>query len=386
MTARNKPATFSPRPLISGRIRPNLIEICQNFGVIGPCFGSVPHGNGHINDTFAVTCDAKGQPVRYILQRINRRVFKDIPSLMENVNRVTSHTVSCMASQGGDSYDPRRTLKLVPTNTNQAYHVDVEGCFWRCYVFIEGASTYDLIQSPTQAGAAARAFGEFLALLGDLEGPRLHETIPDFHHTPKRLQRLREVLAADPCGRVAEVATEIAFALKREELAHKLVGLHQAGDLPERVTHNDTKLNNVMLDDHTGEGLAVIDLDTVMPGFAVNDFGDLGRTAANAGLEDETDLSKVTVRLDVYAALLEGFLAGARAMLTPREIDLLPLGVRLMTYENGVRFLTDYVQGDTYYKIHRPGHNLDRCRNQFKLLTELEAAAPAIDALVQRYR
>lgn len=377
---------LSPKPLTAAKIRPNLIEVCQNFTVRGPCSGGVPHGNGHINDTFAVTCDDTGRPVRYILQRINHRIFKDIPALMDNISRVTSHTVSRMSSKAGGGHDPRRTLKLIPTHTGKAYYVDAEGCYWRCYVFIEHAHTFDLIQSSTQAGAAARAFGEFLALLGDLDGPRLHETIPDFHHTPQRLQRLREALAADPCGRVPEVAAEVAFALEREELAHTLVRLHQTGDLPERVTHNDTKLNNVMLDEHTGEGLAVIDLDTVMPGFAVNDFGDLGRTAANAALEDEADLTQVTVRLDAYDALIQGFLVGARPLLTSREIDLLPLGVRLMTYENGVRFLTDHLLGDTYYKIHRPGHNLDRCRNQFKLVTELEAAAAQIDAMIRHHR
>jgi aminoglycoside phosphotransferase (APT) family kinase protein len=364
---------------------PDLAAVGRCFQIPGAYLDGGPYGSGHINDTFAVHYQQAGVVVRYIMQRINPKVFRDIPAMMHNIDRVLAHQNHALRIRGAN--DPsRRALTLIPAVEGGPLVTDEVGGLWRTYLFIEGASTHDLIQSPAQAGAAARAFGEFLALLGDLEGPRLHETIPDFHHTPKRLQRLREVLAADPCGRVAEVAPEIAFALEREEFAHTLVGLHQAGDLPERVTHNDTKLNNVMLDDHTGEGLCVIDLDTVMPGFAVNDFGDLGRTAANAGLEDETDLSKVTVRLDVYAALLEGFLAGARAMLTPREIDLLPLGVRLMTYENGVRFLTDYVQGDTYYKIHRPGHNLDRCRNQFKLVAELEAAAPAIDALVQRYR
>lgn len=377
---------FSRDPVIAGRIRPNLIQVCQNFTVAGPCAGGEPHGNGHINDTFAVICNDNERPVRYILQRINHRVFQDIPALMDNIRRVTSHTVGRMATKVGYPYDPRQTLELIPTRGGEAYHVDDEGCYWRCYVFIEEAHTCDLIQSPAQAGAAARAFGEFLALLGDLDGPRLHETIPDFHHTPKRLQRLREALAADPCDRVAAVAPEITFALEREELAHTLDLLHQSGDLPERVTHNDTKLNNVMLDEHTGEGLAVIDLDTVMPGFAVNDFGDLGRTAANAALEDETDLTRVTVRLDAYDALIEGFLSGARPLLNPREIDLLPLGVRLMTYENGVRFLTDHILGDVYYKIHRPSHNLDRCRNQFKLVTELEAAANQIDAMIRRHR
>jgi aminoglycoside phosphotransferase (APT) family kinase protein len=364
---------------------PDLAAIGRAFIIPGEFLTGAPYGSGHINDTYAVHYRQAGAVVRYIFQRINPRVFRDIPAMMHNIDRVLAHQNAALRARGVEDAS-RRALTLIPAVTGGPLATDEAGGQWRVYLFIEGAVTHDLIQSPTQAGAASRAFGEFLALLGDLDGPRLHETIPAFHHTPSRLQRLQEAIAADVCGRAAEVGPEIAFALARTEFAHTLDRLHRAGDLPERVTHNDTKLNNVMLDAHTGEGLCVIDLDTVMPGFAVNDFGDLGRTAANAALEDETDLARVTVRLDVYDALVEGFLAGARPMLTAREIDLLPLGVRLMTYENGVRFLTDHLQGDTYYKIHRSGHNLDRCRNQFKLVAELEAAAAQIDAMVRRHR
>ncbi|MCX7916301.1 MAG: aminoglycoside phosphotransferase family protein [Verrucomicrobiae bacterium] len=336
----------------------------RNFVIYGEFVCARPHGSGHINDTYAVTFDQAGKPVRYIVQRINHRVFNNPVALMENIYRVTTHVKAKLT--GARS---RRALTLVPTRDGQPFHRDEAGNFWRCYLFIEGARTYDAVESPKQAYEAARAFGRFQQLLADLPAPRLHETIPDFHHTPKRLAALEAAIAADTAGRARECGPEIEFVMKRRALTRALV---EAG-LPERVTHNDTKLNNVMLDDATGEGVCVIDLDTVMPGLALYDFGDQVRTTTSPAKEDERDLTKVGLRREMFEALARGYLEAAGRFLTREEKELLVVAGKVITLEIGIRFLTDYLSGDVYFKVHRPGHNLDRCRTKFKLVESIEA-------------
>ena len=270
-------------------------------------------------------------------------------------------------------------LRLIPARDGRAWHVDAEGNHWRAYHFIEKARTYDAVESTEQAFQAARAFGRFQELLAGLPAPRLHDTIPDFHHTPKRFKALEKAIAADVAGRAILVKPEIEFALARQSITGVLLD----ANLPERVTHNDTKFNNVMLDDATGEGICVIDLDTVMPGLAPYDFGDMVRTTTSPAMEDEQDLSKVTMQFPMFEALVRGYLSSAGEFLTKAEKDLLAFSGRLITFEIGIRFLTDYLAGDTYFKVHRNGHNLDRCRTQFKLIESIEQQEEKMDRLVE---
>ena len=259
---------------------------------------------------------------------------------------------------------------------------DDEGNWWRMYLFIEFARTYDIIENERQAYEAASAFARFQNRLADLPAPRLHETIPAFHNTLWRLKALDAAIAADVCGRKAEVAAEIAFVEERRAQCGRLLERQARGEIPERITHNDTKINNVMLDDVTGAGVCVIDLDTVMPGLALYDFGDMVRSATAAAKEDERDLSKVGSRIGMFEALARGYLSEA-AFLVPAEVDELVFSGRLITLTIGIRFLTDYLSGDVYFKTHRPGQNLDRCRTQLQMVRSMEAQADAMESIVQ---
>ena len=359
------------------------LVVASEFHFGGKIVSAAPYGSGHINDTFLTLVEIAGQQRRFILQRINHQVFKQPDLLMENVARVCAHAHAKLRAAGtGDAH--RRALRLIPTHQGKAWHVDPSGNRWRCYDFIEGATGHDVVRSPAQAEAAAKAFGAFQSLLADLPGERLHETIPDFHHTPSRFARFQAALAKDSHGRAAAAGPEIAFALARAGEVSVVVDALRDGSLPERVTHNDTKLNNVLLDDVTQEGVCVIDLDTVMPGSALYDFGDLVRTSTSPAAEDETDLSLVRMQLPMFAALVRGYLSSARGFLTPREKELLPFAGKLITFEIGLRFLTDWLEGDTYFKIKRPAHNLDRCRTQFKLVASIEEQLPAMREIVAR--
>lgn len=362
---------------------PDLARVARAFSLLGQFQSGAPYGSGHINDTFAIVVDQAGTPVRYILQRINTRVFTRPAELMENIDRVTAHA-SRRAIETGAADASRRALTLVPARDGRPYHRDADGGWWRCYLFIERARTYDVVQAPEQARAAARAYGDFQKLLVDLPGGRLHETIPDFHHTRKRFEALQRALAADAHNRAREAKDAIEFALGHEKLVDVLRDAQAKGAIPERVTHNDTKFNNVMLDDATQEGVCVIDLDTVMPGVALNDFGDMVRSATNSAAEDERDLSKVQARLPIFEALVEGYLSSAGAFLNRAEVDLLTVSGQVITLEIGIRFLTDFLAGDTYFKVKRPGHNLDRARNQFAIVKSLEAQREAMEAVVRR--
>jgi aminoglycoside phosphotransferase (APT) family kinase protein len=356
-------------------------KVVAPFSLPGILLDGERYGSGHINDTFVANYDQAGTRVRYILQRVNHHIFKNVPELMENIIRVTSHVESKNSAN-----DSRRALTLRKTVDGLPYHQTPEGDFWRVYLFVEGARTYDAVEHPRQAYEAARAFGLFQQALADLPGGRLHETIPHFHDTPKRFENLRKAAEEDVAGRKHEVLAELEFAFKREPEVSRLLDLVAKGEIPERVTHNDTKLNNVMLDDKTGEGICVIDLDTVMPGLSLYDFGDLVRFGTNTAAEDETDPAKIDVSLPVFEAIVEGYVAGAGNILTDAEWDNRVFAGTLMTYEVGIRFLTDYLQGDIYFKIKHPGHNLERARNQLRLVDRIEAADEALQAIVRKYR
>ncbi len=341
-----------------------------------------PFGSGHINDTYCVWYDQAGLRVRYIHQRLNHLVFKEPVKVMENVARVTRHALEELLANGNPEAH-RRTLTCIPARDGKPYAFDAEGNLWRTYPFIEGAKGYDEIQCNEQAYQAARAFGSFQNLTAGMTGGRLHETIPDFHHTPKRLAALEEAIAADVAGRAKDVQEEIAFARARAADCARITDLIASGDIPERVTHNDTKLNNVLLDEATSEGICVIDLDTTMPGSALYDFGDMVRTAAPSTREDDPDVSHIGVRLDRFEALVKGYLSTA-TFLNDAERANLAFSGKLLTLECGIRFLTDHLNGDTYFKIKRPGHNLDRCRNQFAFVRALEENMAEMEEIVVR--
>jgi hypothetical protein len=301
---------------------------------------------------------------------------------MGNVERVTAHIRRKLEAAGADQIS-RHVLTLVSALDGKCWYADAEGNHWRCYLFIERAKSYDQIEQPRQAFEAARAFGEFQKQLADLPPPRLRDTIPNFHHTRSRFDALRRAIEQDACNRAAGVKADIEFALRHEPLVDVLLDLQAHGLVPERVTHNDCKLNNVMLDDATGEGVCVIDLDTVMPGLTLYDFGDMCRTATCPTAEDERDLSKVEMRMDMFEALVGGYLASAGGFLNPVEKDYLVFCAKLITFEIGFRFLADHLEGDRYFKVHRPGQSADRARVQFKMVESFERNEAAMRKVVQ---
>jgi len=360
---------------MSEKPKHDVRAIVGHFQIAGEFLEAAPYGSGHINDTYCVVFDQGGTRVRYIFQRINHSIFKQPVALMENVRRVTAHLAEKVAGEADAS---RRVLTLIPARSGAAFYCDPVGNHWRVYVFIEAARGFDAVESPAQALSAARAFGRFQKMLADLPAPLLNDTIPDFHHTPKRFAALEKAIAADTAKRVALAKPEIEFALRHQAICSALLD----AKLPERVTHNDTKFNNVLLDDTTGEGICVIDLDTVMPGLALYDFGDMVRTTTSPAKEDERDLSKVTMQFPMFEALARGYLSSAAEFLTPAEKKFLPFSGKLITFEIGIRFLTDFLAGDVYFKVHRDGHNLDRCRTQFKLVESIEQQEGKMSQLV----
>jgi thiamine kinase-like enzyme len=353
-------------------------DVARHFQIYGEFRSAEPYGSGHINDTYCAIFDQAGTVTRYILQRINHNIFKKPVSLMENIQRVTTHLAGKMSGEPDFS---RRVLTLIPVRNGLFYHHDEQGNYWRAYLFIEKAKTYDAVESAGQAFEAARAYGRFQKLLADLPAPRLHDTIPDFHHTPKRFAALVKAIENDAANRAGLAKAEIDFALQRAAIVDVLIN----AKLPERVTHNDTKFNNVMLDDVTGEGVCVVDLDTLMPGLTLYDFGDMVRTATSPAKEDELDLTRVAMQMPMFEALLKGYLTFAVDFLTPAEKRLLAFSGKLITFEIGLRFLTDFLGGDTYFKVHRNGHNLDRCRTQFKLVESIEHQEAQMNKLVEEF-
>ena len=337
----------------------------------------VPYGSGHINDTYRLTY---GTGKHYILQKMNRSIFTKPVELMENVSGVTAWLKKKIQENGGDV--ERETLNLVMTKDGLPYYVDEDGEYWRVYLFIENATCYDMVKDEEDFYQSAVAFGHFQRLLADYPAETLHETIVNFHNTVDRLDKFKTAVEKDICHRAADVEKEIQFVLDRTELAHVLCDMQDQGKLPLRVTHNDTKLNNVLFDATAGEAICVIDLDTVMPGLAHYDFGDSIRFGANTAAEDEADLSKVSLDLEYFGAYAKGFLSQAGESLTQTEIDQLAFSAQLMTFECGMRFLTDYLNGDTYFKTAYPEHNLVRARNQFALVADMERKMDQMEALI----
>jgi len=357
----------------------DIKRIAENFNLDGKLIRHESLGSGHINDTYCLTCEKDGRQLHYILQRINHEVFKNPPEMMENIRRVTNHIRRKL--QERQNKLASRQLVVIDTKDDADFYRDDSGNYWRVYNRIENAVTYDTIESPELAYEAARMFGRFAAMLTDLPGPPLHETIPDFHATPKRFKTFMEVLREDPCNRAKDAGAEIDFVLENEEICDVLLNHVAKGEIPVRITHNDTKINNVMLDEKTHEGVCVIDLDTAMPGLSLYDFGDMVRTATNPAEEDEQDLSKVTMRMPIFEMLLKGFAEETHAFLTPAEKKNMVFTGKLITFEQMIRFGADHLAGDIYYKIHREGHNLDRCRTQMKMVQSITAQEEQMNAL-----
>lgn len=352
-------------------------EISRHFQILGDFLHAEPCKIGHINETYIATFSQAGSRVRYILQKLNTDVFKDPDAVMSNMLRVTRHQREKL-EQAGTQDVSRRVLTVVPARDGSGYWRSPQSTCWRSFVFVEGVQTHESASSPAQAFEAGRAFGEFQRLLSDLPGARLAETIPHFHNSRRRFDALMGVVKADPCGRVAEALAEIEFARRREKLVDVILRAMAKKQIPERVTHNDTKFNNVMLDAATGKAMCVVDLDTVMPGCALYDFGDMVRTTTSPTLEDELDLSKVQMRMPVFKQLCRGYLEAAGSMLNRHERSLIAFSGKLLTFTIGLRFLTDFLAGDTYFRVHRPHHNLDRTRVQFRLVESIEKQEEAM--------
>lgn len=358
--------------------------ICCAFRTEGRLDEVVPYGSGHINDTYRLTCGLdNGKTKRYILQRMNKEIFRQPDQLMENIMNVTSFLRNKIIANGGDP--DRETLNCIRTKDGDNYLKDRNGDFWRMYMFIEDATSFDTVEKPEDFYNSALSFGNFQRLLADYPAATLHETIPNFHNTVSRFADFKKAVEEDSLKRAAGARKEIQFILERENDTHLICDALETGKIPLRVTHNDTKLNNIMIDNRTGKGLCVIDLDTVMPGSALYDYGDSIRFGASTGAEDETDLDLISCDLELFEVYTKGFIEGCGGSLTEKEIRMLPIGAKLMTLECGMRFLADHLQGDVYFKIHRPGHNLDRCRTQIKLVADMESKWKLLEGIVEKY-
>jgi Ser/Thr protein kinase RdoA (MazF antagonist) len=351
-------------------------SLILQFKIEGNFNNAVPYGGGHINDTFKIEVDTAQGTVRYILQRINHLVFKRPEQMMDNIHRVTEHLRN---KENSAFKDP---MYLIHTHDEEVFHQDPNGNYWRVYNFIEGALTYDIIESTEQAYQGAKAFGIFQCELADLPGGDLYETIPDFHNTPQRYKAFEQATIEGIAERINFAEDEIAQAKKLRKYAPAITELLDSGAIPYRVTHNDTKLNNVMLEDSTNIGVCVIDLDTLMTGSALYDFGDYIRTAGRIGAEDEKDLDQISFSQEMYEASLKGYLETAGDALNDVEKQNLGISAIVITYEVGLRFLTDYLMGDTYFKTKHETHNLERARVQFKMAREIKKHLAKLNALV----
>lgn len=349
-------------------------EVGHLFQLQGTPSTAVVHGNGNVNDTFLVSCEEAGKLSRYTIQRINHEVFTDPEGLMENFSRVTAHLEQSANRE-------ERSIRLIPSIDGTPYARDGQGNYWRAMEYVDRSKSVDVPENPDQAYEAAKTFGAFQARLADLPGDPLRETIPDFHNTRKRFDDFRRVVEEDPVERLEEVRDLVSFANEHETLADCI----DSSKFPTRIVHNDTKLNNVLLDKDTGKGICVVDLDTVMPGCALHDFGDLVRTAACSAEEDEPDASKIHFLPDTFEAIVKGYLESAGSFLTKEEIQCLPDAPKVITFEIGIRFLADFLAGDIYFKTKRPNHNLDRTRAQFKLLASMEENMEEMKGIVARH-
>ncbi len=375
---------FSTRRKIDGVTNRNLEDALYAFGFGTQCSYVKPFGEGHINETYAVYMPTEaGEEFAYILQRVNNNVFKDPAGVMENIFGVTEYLRNVIREEGGDP--DRETLSCIKTKDGCTYFEDSEGQPWRCYNYIPNSVCYQLVEEPEQFYQSGSSFGHFLKQLGDYPASSLKETIPDFHNTVKRFANFQRAVKRDIKNRAVTCRSEIKFALERETDCGVLVRQQEEGKLPLRVTHNDTKLNNILFDADTGKGLCIIDLDTIMPGLAANDFGDSIRFGAATAEEDERNLDLMHFDISLYELYVKGYLEATEGVLTPEEIESLPWGARLMTLECGMRFLTDYLEGDTYFKTAYPEHNLVRARTQFRLVDEMEQQFEKMQEIVRQY-
>jgi len=362
-----------------------LHEVLEAFDFGAPVVGAPRYGCGHINDTFCVHTQPADYACRcFILQRMSAAAFKHPDQLMSNIIGVTEYLGEKITAAGGDR--SREAIQVLRPKNGQPYYTDSQGGAWRVYPFIKDIYCYQSADTPQLFAAAGRAFGRFQRMLDGYPADTLFETIPHFHDTEDRLAKLKAAIEADSMDRVKNCGEEIAFAMAHQADCSVALQALRDGILPLRVTHNDTKLNNVLIDTRTGEGICVIDLDTVMPGLSINDFGDSIRFGANHCAEDEKDLSKMNLDLDLFEAYAAAFMEGAAGSLTDAELDYMPWGAKLMTLECGMRFLTDYLSGDTYFRTHREGQNLDRCRTQFKLVADMEAHWDEMNAIISKLR
>lgn len=361
----------------------NIPKIGCWFAIEGQFLDAHPYGFGHINETYAASYQTLEGIRRYVFQQINTQVFKNPEKVMQNALTVTQWIRQKILASGGDP--SRKCLHFIPTRDGTYCFQYADGSYWRVYELIEGAHTYETPQNLYHVYTAARAYAEFQHHLSELPTEKLCETIPDFHNTPLRFSKFLQVLQEDPFNRASQVKSEIRFILNREEDTKIISDQIATGRVPPRIAHNDTKLNNVLIDDRSGEGICVIDLDTTMPGSSLYDFGDLVRSGATSAAEDEPDLEKVNFDLQLFEHIAKGYLEIARLFLTPLEISLLPLAAKIITLEQAIRFLTDYLSGDVYYKIRRPNHNLDRARTQIKLVSSIENQMENLVALVEKY-
>lgn len=360
-------------------------DAVNQFDINGRLISKNPYGNGHINDTFLLVYEMPdGKSKQYILQRMNHNIFKKPEQLMSNVVNVTEYLRRIIITQGGNP--DRETLNVVRTRQGDSYYKDNDHNYWRMFLFIEQTICLEMAESEKDFYDSAVAFGNFQRMLAHYPAETLYETIPNFHNTPSRFSDFKKAVEADKLGRAALARDEIAFAFERENETAMLTDLLKDGNLPLRVTHNDTKLNNILFDKNSKKALCIIDLDTVMPGLSLYDFGDSIRFGASTGAEDEKDLSKVELDLSLFEAFTRGFLEGCGRSLTEKEIEMLPMGAKLMTYECGIRFLADFLEGDIYFKIHRKEHNLDRARTQFKLVADMEKKWSEMTAIVNKYK
>lgn len=355
-----------------------MIEIANKFNIVGNAISAERYGCGHINDTYLVVCDSD---VKYIMQRINHNVFKDVPALMENIVGVTEHIYKRLVREGGDT---EHALRVIPTREGKSFFNSKDGNYFRMYNFIDGAISIERRATKEEFRLAAIGFGRFQKMLDGFPANKLNETIKDFHNTRKRFENFLKAVEDDLAGRKDNCNQEIDFFIKRKGYSLRIVEAIERTIIPLRVTHNDTKLNNVLINLTEMKASTVIDLDTVMPGSIVYDFGDSIRSGANTGAEDEKDLSKVGFSLELFEAYTSGFLEEVGNRLTKSEVDSLAFGAILMTYECGMRFLTDHLNGDKYFKIHRENHNLDRCRTQIKLVEEMEKDLLKMETIVKK--
>ena len=358
-------------------IKHKLEEILSTFKIEGEAFYCEPYGNGHINDTYLVKTKTENGENKYMLQGINTYVFKNPQGIMDNIEKVTNYLREKALG--------KRVLSLIYNEDGHTYYKDSDGSFWRMYNFIDNAICLDIVDSADDFYECAVAFGKFQRDLCNFPADTLYETIPDFHNTPKRFETFLKACENNLSGRADTAKEEIEFVKNRKDFCSVLIDAYKEGKLPLKVTHNDTKSNNVMLDEETHKAVCVIDLDTIMPGFSVTDFGDAVRFGASTAAEDEKDLSKVNFDLDFFEAYVKGFIKGCQGMLDKKEIELLPEGAKMMTLECGMRFLADYIDGDLYFKTHYPEHNLVRARTQFKLVSDMEENWDKMKQIIQKY-